>query len=236
MVSESTDRAYATEKSPSLSGLHRQHTIGGRPEVRALSAERLEMADINWQLEDQAFKYLMPKEYKAVSRLINRKRAEREAYTKESGALLREALEDAGLDAIVHGRTKHLYSTYRKLQRYHACERKFREIYDLTALRVIVDSVADCYLALGVVHGRWRPVLGAFDDYIANPKENLCRSLHTVVIGPEGHRLEVQIRTKEMHRIAEEGAAAHSSYKQTEADRRRTRVQDKPAQREQRLG
>ena len=122
----------------------------------------------------------MPHEYKAVSRLVNRKRAEREAYTRQSAALLKEALEDAGIDGTVYGRTKHLYSIYRKLRRYHACGRKFREIHDLTALRVIVDSVADCYSVLGVVHQTWRPVCGAFDDYIANPKENLYQSLHTV--------------------------------------------------------
>jgi GTP pyrophosphokinase len=193
------------------------------------------MADINWQIEDHAFKHLMPHEYKAVARLLNRKRAEREEYTKKSAAVLKKALKDAAINGTVYGRTKHLYSTYRKLRRYHACGRKFCEIYDLTALRVIVDSVPDCYLALGVVHEKWRPVAGAFDDYIASPKENLYQSLHTAVTGPEGYKLEVQIRTKEMHRVSEEGIAAHSSYKQTESDSRRNRPEKKPAYLEQLL-
>ena len=203
--------------------------------VREVHAESPDTAGIDWQIEDQAFKYLMPQEYRAVSRLIRQKRSEREAYTRESAALLKEALERAGIGGIVYGRTKHLYSTYRKLQRYHACGRKFRDIHDLTALRVIVDSVTDCYLALGVVHQLWAPVLGAFDDYIASPKANHYQSLHTSVIEQEGRRLEIQIRTKEMHRIAEEGVAAHLSYKKTEADRRRTRPEGNPARREQRL-
>ena len=219
----------------SLSKSRRQCIARETSDVRTLPAERPDTADIARQLEDQAFKYLMPHEYKAVSRLINRKRAEREAYTKQSAALLKEALKDAGINGIVHGRTKHLYSIYQKLQRYQACGREFREVHDLTGLRVIVDSVTDCYSVLSVVHQKWRPVVGAFDDYIASPKENLYQSLHTSVIGPEGHRLEVQIRTKEMHRLAEDGVAAHRSYKETERDRRRTRPEQKPAQLEQRL-
>ena len=222
------DRVNDMRPPKPLSKSRKQRNARETPDVRALPAERPDTADINWQLEDQAFKYLMPHEYKAVSRLINRKRAERELYTKQSAALLKEALKDAGINGTVYGRTKHLHSTYRKLRRYHACGRNFREIYDLTALRVIVDSVADCYLALGVVHEKWRPVVGAFDDYIGSPKENRYQSIHTSVIEPEGYRLEVQIRTKEMHRIAEDGVAAHSSYKQTEPDRRRTRPEQKP--------
>ena len=204
-------------------------SIERRVPARTLAAERSGTADIDWQLEDQAFKYLMPREYKAVSRLLGRKRAERELYTKESAALLKGSLEDAGIKASVCGRTKHLYSIHRKLRRYQACGRKFRDIYDLTALRVIVDSVVDCYLALGVVHEKWRPVVGEFDDYIASPKENRYQSLHTSVIGPEGNRMEIQIRTKEMHRIAEAGVAAHASYKETRPNRRRTRLEQKPA-------
>jgi len=193
-----------------------------------LPAEAPHASVIRWQLEDQAFKCLMPHEYSAISRLVNRKRAERELYTRKAAALLKRALEDARIDCVVYGRTKHLYSIYRKLRRYHARGRDFRDIHDLTALRVIVDSVADCYSVLGVVHQKWKPVCGAFDDYIGNPKENLYRSLHTVVIGPEGRRLEVQIRTKEMHRVAEDGVAAHSSYKGVEARRGRfPRTMDK---------
>jgi len=227
-VHDTRPRKLASE--PSRRGIG-----GARAGVRAPAAERPDTADITWRLEDQAFKYLMPQEYKAVSRLVKRKRVEREAHTEESATLLREALRRADIDAVVCGRTKHLYSTYRKLQRYHARGRGFRDICDLTALRVIVDSEADCYLVLGVVHELWRPVLGGFDDYIASPKPNRYQSLHTAVIGPDGDRLEVQIRTKEMHRIAEEGAAAHSSYKHKESDRRRARPGEKPVLREQRL-
>jgi (p)ppGpp synthase/HD superfamily hydrolase len=187
--------------------------------VHGWASQRVEMADLECQLEDRAFKQLMPRQYKAVARLVRRKRAEREQYTRESVALLEEALDDAGVDGIVYGRTKNLYSTYRKLKRYHACGRNFRDIYDLTALRVVVGSVGDCYSALGVVHGLWQPVPGEFDDYIANPKENHYQSLHTSVIGSEGYPLEVQIRTKAMHRIAEDGAAAHRRYKRTKSVR-----------------
>jgi guanosine-3',5'-bis(diphosphate) 3'-pyrophosphohydrolase len=196
----------------------------------ALPTERSGRAEVDWQLEDQAFKNLMPREYKAVSRLVGRRRAERDRDTKESIALLKEALENAGIKASVYGRTKHLYSIHRKLERYHACGHRFRDIYDLTGLRVIVDSVVHCYLAIGVIHKKWRPVVGGFDDYIIYPKENRYQSLHTSVIGPEGRRMEVQIRTKEMHRIAEEGVAAHASYKRTRPDRLRARPERKPAE------
>lgn len=198
--------------------------------VLVLPAEWSGTVDIDLQLEDQAFEYLMPNEHEAVSLLVGRKRAERDRYTKQSVALLKEALEEAGIKASVCGRTKRLYSIHRKLRRYHACGRKFRDIYDLTGLRVIVDSVVDCYLALGVVHEKWRPVVEEFDDYIAGPKENRYQSLHTSVVGSDGQPMEVQIRTKEMHRMAEGGVAAHASYKQTKPGRRRTRLEQKPAQ------
>jgi GTP pyrophosphokinase len=203
------------------------------PDVHALPVERPDTPAIDWQLEDQVFKYLMPNEYRAISRLVRQKRGDRETYTGHSVSLLREALRDAEVDATVYGRTKHLYSIYQKLRCYHARGRNFRDIYDLTALRVIVDSVEDCYYALGVVHQNWRPVFGRFDDYIASPKKNRYRSLHTSVIGEEGHRLEVQIRTKEMHRVAEGGVASHLSYKQKEPDRRPTRPQQESPHLEQ---
>ncbi|MEX0763001.1 MAG: bifunctional (p)ppGpp synthetase/guanosine-3',5'-bis(diphosphate) 3'-pyrophosphohydrolase [Dehalococcoidia bacterium] len=183
-------------------------------DIYAPLAHRLGMADIKWKLEDEAFRYLMPKEYKAISRLINRKRAEREAYTQRAISSLQEALGEVGVNTTVNGRPKHLFSTYNKMLRYEAQGRKFDEIYDLIALRVIVDSVSACYEALGVVHGMWRPVPGEFDDYIASPKENLYQSLHTSVICHEGYPVEVQIRTKEMHRLAEDGVAAHWAYKE----------------------
>lgn len=177
-------------------------------------AHRLGMSDIKWQLEDQAFRYLMPRHYKSISRLVNRKRAEREIYTEAAVKAIKGPLEKASINADVDGRVKHLYSTYNKLQRYERMGRKFDEIYDLIAIRVIVESVGDCYVALGVVHSKWRPVSGQFDDYIASPKENMYQSLHTSVRGPGNYPIEVQIRTKEMHDIAEEGVASHWMYKE----------------------
>jgi GTP pyrophosphokinase len=187
------------------------------PDVHPLRAERAYTAVIEGRLEDQVFKCLMPVEYRAVSRLVHRKRAEREAYTEQSVALLKEALEEAGVKAAVYGRTKHLYSVYQKLQRYHVRGMRFSDIYDMTAMRVIVESVRDCYYALAVVHETWSPVVGRFDDYIASPKPNRYQSLHTSLVGDGDRHLEVQIRTRQMHRIAEEGGAAHLAYKQTQA-------------------
>lgn len=186
------------------------------PGGRARLSRRPQSPGLDWRLEDRAFKELRPRLYREVARLVREKRAERERYTARAVALLERALTDAGLAGTVCGRTKHLYSIHRKLMRYAACGRGFDEIYDLTALRVVMDSVADCYAALGVVHGLWPPVPGEFDDYIADPKENRYQSLHSSVIGPEGRPLEVQIRTAEMHRVAEHGAAAHASYKRAE--------------------
>lgn len=144
-------------------------------------AHRLGMSDIKWQLEDQAFRYLMPRQYKSTSRLVARKRAERETYTEAAIKAIKEPLEKAGIKCLVDGRVKHLYSTYNKLQRYERIGRNFDEIYDLIAIRVIAESVSDCYAALGIVHSKWRPVQGQFDDYIASPKENMYQSLHTSV-------------------------------------------------------
>ena len=210
--------------------LHNMRTLSHLPQARreriaqetldiyAPLAHRLGMADIKWRLEDEAFRYLNPRQYKAISRLINRKRVEREAYAEEAGRAVTARLAATGINALVLGRPKHLYSTFRKLKRYEALGRDFDEIYDLIALRIITDTVADCYSALGIVHSIWRPVQGQFDDYIASPKENLYQSLHTSVMGPEGSAMEVQIRTKEMHRLAEDGVAAHWVYKEGEEE------------------
>ncbi|MCH7970695.1 MAG: bifunctional (p)ppGpp synthetase/guanosine-3',5'-bis(diphosphate) 3'-pyrophosphohydrolase, partial [Chloroflexi bacterium] len=176
-------------------------------------AHRLGMNEIKWQLEDEAFRYLMPRQYKSISRLVNRKRAEREIYTEAAIKAIQRPLQKAGLKCSVEGRVKHLYSTYNKLQRYERIGRKFDEIYDLIAIRVIAETVGDCYSALGVVHSKWRPVPGQFDDYIASPKENMYQSLHTSVRGPGNYPIEVQIRTQDMHDIAEEGVASHWMYK-----------------------
>jgi len=179
-------------------------------------AHRLGMYDIKWQLEDQAFRYLMPRQYKSTSRLVSRKRAEREIYTEAAVKAIKGPLDKAGITCRVDGRVKHLYSTYNKLQRYERMGRKFDEIYDLIAIRVVTDNLGDCYAALGIVHSKWRPVPGQFDDYIASPKENMYQSLHTSVRGPANFPIEVQIRTQEMHEIAEEGVASHWMYKEGE--------------------
>lgn len=212
------DRLHNMRTLRHLSEERQQRIARETLDIYAPLAQRLGMADIKWQLEDEAFKYLLPRQYKSVSRMISRKRTERETYTEDAVHALGESLNEAGINCTISGRPKHLYSTYQKLQRYQSRGRKFDEIYDLIAVRVVVDSTADCYACLGAVHQMWRPVPGEFDDYIANPKENLYQSLHTSVIGPQGYPLEVQIRTSEMHRIAEDGVAAHWTYKQGEAE------------------
>lgn len=179
-------------------------------------AHRLGMYDIKWQLEDQAFRYLMPRKYKSISRLVSRKRAEREIYTEAAVKAIKGPLDKAAITCRVDGRVKHLYSTYNKLQRYERMGRKFDEIYDLIAIRVVTGDVGSCYAALGIVHSKWRPVPGQFDDYIASPKENMYQSLHTSVRGPGNYPIEVQIRTQEMHEMAEEGVASHWMYKEGE--------------------
>jgi|AP95_1055475.scaffolds.fasta_scaffold03116_4 GTP pyrophosphokinase len=190
-------------------------------EIYSPLAHRLGMNEIKWQLEDAAFHYLMPRQYKSISRLINRKRAEREIYTESAVKAIQKPLRKAGLKCSVDGRVKHLYSTYNKLQRYERLGRKFDEIYDLIAIRVIAETVNDCYAALGVVHSKWRPVPGQFDDYIASPKENMYQSLHTSVRGPGNFPIEVQIRTQAMHEMAEEGVASHWMYKGDDDDSKR---------------
>ena len=148
--------------------------------------------------------------------MVNRNRAERENYTEAAVKAIQIPLNNANIPSAVEGRVKHLYSTFNKLQRYERMGRKFDEIYDLIAIRVITGSIEDCYAALGVVHSKWRPVPGQFDDYIASPKENMYQSLHTSVRGPGHYPIEVQIRTQDMHEIAEGGVASHWMYKEDE--------------------
>jgi GTP pyrophosphokinase len=180
-------------------------------EIYAPLAHRLGMWQIKWELEDLAFKYLEPEKYrKLVDMLADRRRA-RESFVNKSIGILRKELAKVGIEAQISGRPKHLYSIAKKMERKGA---DFTEIYDLNAIRVLVDDVKDCYAALGVVHSLWRPVPGQFDDYIAMPKANMYQSLHTAVIGPEAKPLEVQIRTYLMHEVAEAGIAAHWRYKE----------------------
>ena len=166
------------------------------------------------ELEDLAFRYLNPERYHVVAGLLASSRAAREKYVAQVESILLKELEKNGIKAEVQGRAKHLYSIYRKMEKYSAQGKTFNEIYDLLALRVLVDTEADCYRALGVVHNLWRPIPGQFDDYIATPREGVYRSLHTTVLCLGAQALEVQIRTQEMHRLAEYGVAAHWRYKE----------------------
>ncbi|MET0534997.1 MAG: RelA/SpoT family protein [Steroidobacter sp.] len=180
-------------------------------EVYAPLANRLGVWQLKWELEDLSFRYLDPENYKRVAGWLAAKRADRERYIDEVIQLLREELAKVHIHAEIAGRPKHIYSIWRKMQRKHLA---FDQLYDIRAVRVLVGSVADCYAVLGIVHGRWPYIPGEFDDYIATPKDNLYRSLHTAVIGPGKLPLEIQIRTREMHDHAELGVAAHWRYKE----------------------
>ncbi|MBI4198709.1 MAG: bifunctional (p)ppGpp synthetase/guanosine-3',5'-bis(diphosphate) 3'-pyrophosphohydrolase, partial [Chloroflexi bacterium] len=183
-------------------------------DIYAPLAHRLGMWDIKWRLEDMSFHYLEPVKYTMISRLLAQRREERERYIANVREVLIQALRKVGLRPQVTGRAKHIYSVYRKMQAYAVQGKDFDDIHDLFALRIKVKVSGDCYVALGVVHGLWNPLPGQVDDYIAKPKENGYQALHTTVMGPKGMPLEVQIRTEEMHQIAEYGIAAHWRYKE----------------------
>jgi len=180
-------------------------------DIHAPLANRLGIWQLKWELEDLAFRYLEPDTYRRIAREVDETRVERERYIESVRRKLTQALAEQGLRAEVSGRPKHIYSIWRKMQKKHL---SFDQLYDVRALRVMVDDVAACYAALGAVHALWAPVPSEFDDYIARPKANDYRSLHTAVIGPEGRTVEVQIRTHEMHAQAELGVAAHWKYKE----------------------
>ncbi len=180
-------------------------------EIYAPLGHRLGMAALRWELEDLAFKFLEPEAYEDLREKIKQSRKERERHILEMQRPLIEELKQAGIPAKVTGRPKHLWSIYRKMR---ARQKPFEEIYDLMAMRVITDTLPNCYHALGVIHARWTPIAERFHDYLATPKTNMYRSLHTTVVGPGGRRYEIQIRTEEMHRTAEYGIAAHWRYKE----------------------
>jgi RelA/SpoT family (p)ppGpp synthetase len=191
----------------------KQHMIAQETlDIFAPLANRLGIWQIKWQLEDLSFRYLHPQEYKDIMRRVDERLADREAYMNEVIDLLRRELIDHGIkNPTITGRPKHVFSIFKKMERKSL---PFQQIYDVRAVRVIVDTVPECYLALGVVHNLWHPVPGEFDDYVAAPKDNFYRSLHTAVRDDHGKTVEVQIRTWEMHEHAEYGVAAHWRYKE----------------------
>ena len=180
-------------------------------EIYAPLAHRLGIAHVRWELEDLAFKFLEPTEYDALRKKIQQRRRERERQVLEMQRPVEEALEVAGIPVEVTGRPKHLWSIFKKMERR---AKPYEEIYDLMAMRITTDSVQNCYAALGVIHSLWTPIQERFHDYIATPKSNMYRSIHTTVFGPAGRRYEIQIRTEEMHRTAEYGIASHWRYKE----------------------
>jgi guanosine-3',5'-bis(diphosphate) 3'-pyrophosphohydrolase len=209
--------------------LHNMRTLGALPaekrraiaqetlEIYAPLAHRLGMREMKWQLEDLAFRYLKPRVYHQIARLLAGKRAEREGFVDETSRILSQELNKAGIPAKVYGRPKHIHSIYQKMSKYDAQGKNFGDIHDLFALRLLVDSVSDCYKALGVIHTLWRPIPEEFDDFIANPKDNGYKALHTTVMCQGTTPLEIQIRTYDMHRINEYGVAAHWLYKEGKA-------------------
>ena len=204
--------------------LHNMRTLGYMPrknqlrtaqetlDIFAPLANRLGIWQIKWELEDLSFRYLEPEHYRAIASSLDERRQDRESYVhRVKGALLAKLNEQGIKEATITARPKHIYSIYSKMQRKNL---PLEQIYDVRAVRVIVNETHECYTALGTVHGLWRPIAGEFDDYIAQPKENFYQSLHTAVIDNEGKTLEVQIRTREMHQHAEYGVAAHWRYKE----------------------
>jgi len=205
------DRLHNMRTLDHLHGVKRQQIAQETLEIYAPLANRLGIGWLKNELEDLCLKYLKPDVYAALKLRVAKRDEERQLYINEVIRLVRQALTESGLKGEVQGRPKHLYGIYQKMERQAI---SFEEVYDLTAIRIITDTKMNCYALLGLIHSLWRPVPGRFKDYIAIPKSNLYQSLHTTVVGPKGEHVEFQIRTEEMHRIAEYGIAAHWKYKE----------------------
>jgi len=205
------DRLHNMRTLEHLDAPRRQRIAQETLDIYAPLANRLGIWQVKWELEDLALRHLEPDAYRSLAAQLNESREDRERYISKVVDILDKALKKEGIQAVISGRPKHINSIWRKMQRKRL---DFDQIFDMRAVRVLVKEEKDCYAALGIVHGLWRHIPKEFDDYIANPKENLYRSLHTAVVGPEGRNLEIQIRTEEMHRHAELGVAAHWRYKE----------------------
>ncbi len=205
------DRLHNMRTLDALSKQKQQEKARETLEIFAPLAHRLGIHAIKWELEDLAFATLHPRKYEEIKELVAQQRAERERYVTDAGDFLSGELKKVGIESEISGRAKHFYSIYTKMTRKG---KEFNEIFDLTAMRVIVGSVKDCYGAIGITHSLWKPLPGRFKDFVAMPKGNMYSALHTTVIGPEGRPLEIQIRTPDMHELAEYGIAAHVIYKE----------------------
>ncbi|HEY6527765.1 MAG TPA: GTP diphosphokinase [Cellvibrionaceae bacterium] len=212
-LAERTCAIRAVKKAPIEK---RQRVAREVSEIYAPLAHRLGIGHIKWELEDLSFRYLQPYDYKYIAKLLDERRLDRQVYIEEVIALLKSALEHEHIEVLdINGRAKHIYSIWRKMKRKGI---GFSEVYDIRAVRILVASEQDCYRALGIVHSLWRNIPNEFDDYVANPKENGYRSLHTAVKGPASRVLEIQIRTRGMHEEAEYGVCAHWRYKKSDKD------------------
>jgi GTP pyrophosphokinase len=222
VVARLADQLHRLQHSRELPPAHQQRLAAETRDIFAPLANRLGVWNLKWELEDLSFRVLTPAAYHQIAAALAEKRVAREQYIENVSTQLRSVLATAGVSAEVYGRPKHIYSIWRKMQRKHLA---FEQIFDVRALRIVVSSIADCYAALGLVHGLWPFIASEFDDYIAIPKGNHYQSIHTAVSGPEGKPVEIQIRTREMHEHAELGVAAHWRYK--EGGSRDTRYENK---------